>query len=128
MNQVPTDYQSKNEAFRCGYSAALQGFSMQCPSHLRRRTDARDFESGWLAGNQVKTSLLAGVPTVRVGLLTAYPVAILQQDGTGLVKWRSESTGKDYSSAALAEIGLHEKLGIRASQNWLYEAPAGSAA
>ena len=101
---------------------------MQCPSHLRRRTDARDFESGWLAGNQVKTSLLAGLPTVRVGLLTAYPVAILQQDGTGLVKWRSESTGKDYTSAALAEIGLHEQLGIRAGQNWLYEAPAESAA
>ncbi|WP_157462964.1 hypothetical protein [Curvibacter gracilis] len=128
MNQVSADYKSKNEAFRCGYSAAFQGFSMERPAHLRRRTDARDFEDGWLAGNQVKTSLLAGVPTVRVGLLTAIPVAILQQDGTGLVKWRSDSAGKDYSSAALAEIGLHEKLGIRASQNWLYEAPAGSAA
>lgn len=128
MNQVPTDYNSKNEAFRCGYSAAFQGFSMERPAHLRRRTDVRDFEDGWLAGNRVKTSLLAGVPTVRVGLLTAIPVAILQQDGTGLVKWRSDSTGKDYSSATLAEIGLHAKLGIRASQNWSYEAPAGSAA
>ncbi|MBV7542015.1 hypothetical protein [Acidovorax sp. sic0104] len=99
-----------SETHTLGRNAALRGYSVQAPSHLRSIKDLRDYEDGWLAGKRQRQALLEGKPTVRVAHRTAHPTVRALDSLTWVVRWHDQGSGADYTTPELAQAGLEERV------------------
>ena len=99
-----------SEVHLLGRNAALKGYSVQAPSHLRSVRDLRDYEDGWLAGIRERKSLLEGKQPVVVSNRTAIPCVRSMADKKWGVRWVDQGSGLEYASPELAKTGLEDRV------------------
>lgn len=100
-----------SEAWRLGRRAAIDGYSIQPPNHLRKKAEKDDYEDGWLAGRKEENALLKGQAPVLVGKRRAVPrVRAVGPESTCKLVWRDEAAGCDYDSAAQALEELNARV------------------
>ncbi|MFN9471423.1 hypothetical protein [Acidovorax sp.] len=100
-----------SEAWRLGRRAAIEGWSIQPPSHLRKQVDKDDYENGWLAGKKEAEGLLQGHRPVLVGKRRAAPrVRLTGPEASCKLVWVDEAAGQAYDSAELALQGLKARV------------------
>lgn len=100
-----------SEAWRLGRRAAIDGWSIQPPNHLRKNAEKDDYQHGWLAGQKEANALLEGHAPVLVGKRRAAPrVRAVGPESVCKLVWRDEASGCDYDSAAQALEELNARV------------------
>lgn len=99
-----------DDTHELGRIAALRGYSIQAPSHLRTTSAKKAYEDGWLEGQRERNALLNDMPTIRVAHRIAIPLVVLLSDKRCTVRWKDQGSGLEFQTADLAKQGLQERV------------------